>query len=154
MFNRDIKNLYNWLKLFFYLFLITLFIFLWYFKVISIGLNETDNFIEGILFSILNGLIWGMYLNVCGFGLKTSKDFFKYFLLAFLLYFIISGFGYFGISITIRLDRTNIDEIKYLLYYDTIITNSYETILFFTYNLPLFVIIFFVSHILESEIRA
>jgi len=101
---------------------------------------------------MLNALIFGMYLNVCGFQFNKmmSKSFFKYTAVVFLLFMIVQGFGLWGFRFTFNVNKPlNFKLLSYHVYE----SNSEKGIKFFYYNIFQFLIIYFLSFMLESEIQ-
>lgn len=111
---------------------------------ISIG-KETGT--ESWIFLVLNVLLLGIYINVCGFRSKSTNAE-RYLFLSILVILSLSGLGYLGLLI-----KFNPPISDYLLH-DIYQSNSVEGIYFFTYNFLLFTLIYFLSFITEKENEA
>ena len=126
-------------------------IFLLFFLIyehIDIMIITSSHYISGLLWTLMVGLIAYMYMNVCGI-MKTKSDNRYEFIIAFILIILsISGFGYFGIRITIH-ERCYLYD---FLYYYQFQTNSHRGIKFIGYNWLLMLLGFFMSFLLEREI--
>lgn len=111
---------------------------------ITIGI-ETGS--ESWIFVILISLLIGVYMNVVGIHLEKDGNGsnIKFVILFVLIYLSLSGLGYLGILIEIRKPISN-----YLMY-RFFQTNSTHGIWFMFYNLSIFIVIFFISFIVEKE---
>lgn len=146
----DLQSFYAWVRLLFYVSLGLFAIWLLYVEIIIIEINS-EKYYKGLLFSMLNALIFGMYLNVCGFGFNKimSKSFFKYTAFVFILLMTVQGFGLWGFRFTFQVNKPlNFNLLAYNVYE----SNSEKGILFLTFNIYIFGIIWFLSFLLESEI--
>lgn len=146
----DLQGFYAWAKLSFYVSLGVFAIYLLYAEIIIIEIHS-ESYYKGLLFSMLNALIFGMYLNVCGFGFNKlmSRSFFKYTAVVFLVLMTCQGFGLWGFRFTFNVNKPL--NFK-LLAYNVYESNSEKGIRFLTYNIYIFGIIWFLSFMLESEI--
>lgn len=145
----DIQNALIWAKIFIWVSIISLLWFFIYTGSIVIEITEESKY-EGLLFAILNGLIGGMYLNVCGFGLKSiqSKSTIKFTILAFIIWMTVQGFGFWGLRFTFNVNHfLKFDLFQYKVYE----SNSPKGIRFFTYNWYIFTVLWFLSFPLESD---
>lgn len=122
--------------------------FIIYYEYIVIDLPKSRKAFESFMYTILNALMFGIYLNITGFGIKITKRWIKYFLLFVILYLISAGFGTFGISITINLPP----DYRWLLQYRTYCSNNKDGIWFITYNWYILLTVLVISFGTESEI--
>lgn len=103
---------------------------------------STEN--SGFLWLILNALVWNVYLNALGiFHTGIKRKTWKYVILLIAVIVILLGFGYFDVVIRINL---------WILLYTTFSTGSADGIWFFWFNIYLWIPIFFVSFLIESEV--
>lgn len=111
---------------------------------VTIG-NETGT--ESWIFTIINALLLGMYLNIC--GILTSKKYNPTRVLFFfvLIFLAVSGFGYLGLLIEFG------SPVDTILFYYKYQGNSAHGIFFFSYNIILFTLIYFISFITEGDIK-
>lgn len=108
-----------------------------------IDLNILTIEFEHYFWSLLNGLMMGVYLSaLLPLSGKRSK-YVSFALIAFIFLFAICSFGYLGILIYIRLDF-----LQSYLY----ISNQKEGIEFFLANLNWFLSLYAISFIIESEV--
>lgn len=123
---------------YFSIMLIVLFIF----QVIQIYVffgSQNSNF----LWTILNALCWQVYLNALGiFNFGIRKRTYKYLILGLAIFLMLIGFGYFEIVINIHLP---------FLVYQTFSTSSSHGIYFFWLNIYLWIPIFALTFLIESE---
>jgi hypothetical protein len=141
----DLRKVADYLRLIFFLFIIILGMYAIYFEIIIIELTQGKKY-ASFFWSLLNGLILGMYLNITGFFHKAMKKTYKYIALFVIVAFFIQGFGYFGFRFTFNLPS----DINFLSY-NKIDTNSYTFIRFIHYNWYFFVFILVISFIVESD---
>lgn len=99
-----------------------------------------------LLFTLLNGLIFGMYLNILGFTLKSERMWIKALLIFTLIWLFTNGFGGFGIYIKLN---APLDSVFLYTKYQT---NSVLGIRFFINNILLLSTIFISSFLIESEV--
>jgi len=131
------------LKLTFYSGIMLLILFVFIRKWIQIFIMSSSHYTIGLMWTLMVSLILYMYINVCGFLKTKSSNRYEYILVIFLVLFSISGFGYFGLRIVFV-------ENDYL-YYNTFQTNSYRGIKFIAYNIIYFLLIYFISYLIERE---
>ncbi len=118
-----------------------IFLLFWFRIIIVEFLWESESNIESTFFSILNGLIFGFYLN-CLFGSNGSSTTYKIVFIAIFCLFFYLGIQNFGVRLTVDLP---------FLIEKTLSTNSSELIIFFTSNLVFFTSIYLMSYFIESE---
>jgi len=133
----------KWLK-FWLLFLgILIFILFNIFQIIQIRIFFNTQQL-GFLWTILNALVWNVYINALGiFNTGIRKTTYKYVIMLLGVIIILLGFGYF--NVIIRLNFT-------IFLYPQFSTSSSDGIWFFWLNIYLWLPIYFVSFLIESEI--
>lgn len=98
----------------------------------------------GLLWTVLNALVWNVYINALGiFNTGIRKTTWKYVILIIGIFIILSGFGYF--NIVFRFNFT-------IFLYSEFSTSSDSAIWFFWYNIYLWIPIYFITFLMESEI--
>lgn len=100
--------------------------------------SDNSNFI----WSILNVLIIGIFMNIIGIG-SSMKQVNRTFLLLAVVYLAIVGFGYFGFLIKFNLP---------FLIYKKYETNTIRGIYFLTLNIVFLLLVFFISFLSESDV--
>lgn len=105
--------------------------------------DDGNSFIVGIIFTVLNGFVFGGELNAIGFFNKGTKDKrIKYFLIIIVIFLFITGLGFLDFTIYINLP---------FLIYKYFSLSSEHGILFIALNSVLFWIIYFASFTLEKD---
>ena len=97
----------------------------------------------GFLYTILNALVWNVYINALGvFNTGIRKSTYKYMILVIGIFIILLGFGYFNVII----------RLNFLIFlYPQLSTSSSDGIWFFWYNIYLWIPIYFITFLIESE---
>ena len=131
------------LKLTFYSGIMVLILYVFIRKWIVIFIMSSSHYTTGLMWTLMVSLILYMYINVCGFLKTKSSNRYEYILVIFLVMFSISGFGYFGLRIVIVEND--------FLYYNIFQTNSSKGIKFIAYNVLYFLLIYFISYLIERE---
>lgn len=132
------------LKLTLYSGIMFLILYVFIMKWIEVFIISSSHYITGLMWTLMVSLILYMYINVCGFLKTKSSNRYEYILVVFLVMFSVSGFGYFGLRIVIN----NADN---YLYYNIFQTNSSKGIKFVAYNVLYFLLIYFISYLIERE---
>jgi len=98
---------------------------------------------SSILYTLLNALVFGVYINALGiFNKGTKKLKYKLIILSVAILIMITGFGYFDFQI-----HFNLWFFAYRIYS----SSSVHGILFFWINLYFWSAIYFLSYMTESE---
>jgi hypothetical protein len=97
----------------------------------------------GFLWTILNALVWNVYINALGvFNTGIKKSTYKYSILIIGIFIILLGFGYFNVVI----------RLNFIIFlYPEFSTSSDSGIWFFWYNIYLWIPIYFITFLIESE---
>lgn len=132
-------------KLIIYSVIVFFLIYSIYIRWIVLTITESEEN-TGLMYSLLNALIFGMYIGVCGF-VSDSGKMWKVLGIIVLFYLVITEMGYIGIQIFI-----NYPQPFNFLHYRYYESNSEVGILFFIFNVDVFLIIFFLSFLIEKEI--
>lgn len=143
---RIIQDKLKFYKILLVFVVIDVFLFLLLFDVMSIYILGSS---EGkFLFTILNALIFGVYLNIIGFSSSNlfSKFSLKISFLTLLIFISLSGFGYLGFLVQFNF------PLSLGLVHNKWSTATIDGVLFFLFNGYIFIIIYFLSFITESEI--
>jgi len=93
-----------------------------------------------IIFTILNGLVMGVYLNTIGLTSSSKKA--NMLVVFMIIWIVFSCIGLFGFRITLNFE---------IFLYKSYTSNTAEGILFFVSNLPYLALIFMLSHLIEGE---
>ena len=111
---------------------------------LTIGNVQDTSFV----FTLLNALVFGVFLNIIGLNGKGifRKTTIKATTLILLVLLAISGFGFFGLLFVFNF------PLNLILTYNIFSTNTVHGIRFFGYNILLFVLITFFSFLTESEV--
>lgn len=141
------NDIWMFLKVIFLVIFINLFLLLFAIEVIIIYITlGTETGSESWIFVLLNSILLGIYLNVCGLKFGSNKnEIMKYTILFVLVYIAVSGFGYLGVLVEFR------EPISDYLNYRFIQTNSTIAIEFIIWNIVLFILIYFISFMVEKE---
>jgi len=141
---RDFNYLHLKRQIKFWLLFFGLIIFILFniFQVIQIRIFfNTQTF--GFLWTILNALVWNVYINALGiFNTGIRKTTYKYVILLIGIIIILLGFGFF--NVVIRLNFT-------IFLYPQFSTSSSDGIWFFWLNIYLWIPIYFITFLIESE---
>jgi len=141
------NDIWTYLKVFLLSVFIVLLLLLFSLEIIIIYITlGTETGSESWIFVLLNSILLGIYLNVCGLKFGSNKnELMKYMILFCLVYIALSGFGYLGVLIEFR------EPISDYLNYRFIQTNSTIAIEFIIWNIVLFILIYFISFMVEKE---
>jgi len=126
-------------------------VFLLFFLVyehIDIMIITSSHYITGLLWTLMVGLITYMFMNISGIMKTKSSNQYEVVVIFILIALSLSGFGYFGIRITIH-ERCYLYD---FLYFYEFQTNSHKGIKFIAYNWLFMLMIFFISFLVEREI--
>lgn len=105
--------------------------------------NDIEMFNQpSFIFTILNALILGVYLNCLNLVIPTKKV--NSLIIFIVIWIIFSCFGMFGLRITFNFP---------FLIYQSYTSNTAEGILFFIMNLTYFCLIYILSFLIESETK-
>lgn len=144
--NESFSDTALFLKILLISVIIILLLLVFVFRVIVLYITAgTETGSESWIFMLCNALLLGMYLNVIGFQLDTNSNAIRYMLIFTLVYIAISGFGYLGLLIEFR------EPVSNLLFYNEYQSNSAKGIIFFSFNVLLFILIYAISFLTESE---
>jgi len=140
----DYNHLKSDFKFWLIFFAVITLIFLVIFQVIVIQITfGTQD--SSFVYTILNALVWYVYLNALGIGNKgTVNQKIKYLIVIIGILLLLLGFGYFDVQFTFNFP---------FLAYRTLSLSSEHGIYFFFLNLYIFMPVFFVSFLVESEVE-
>lgn len=136
------------LKLTIYSSIMVILLYFIYYEHFIIYLATETSYGIGLLWMLMVALITYMFLNVSGVGKTKTNNNYELIIIIALVFFSISGFGYFGI----RIDIKEKAFIYNYLYYHSFQTNSYRGIKFIAYNWFFVILFFFISFLTEREI--
>jgi len=136
------------LKLSVYSALMVFLLFFLVYEHIDIMIITSTHYTTGLMWTLMVGLITYMYMNITGIMKTKSSNQYEIIIVFVLVILSLSGFGYFGIRITIH-ERCYLYD---FLYYYEFQTNSHKGIKFIGYNWLLMLLGFFISFLVEREI--
>lgn len=112
---------------------------------LTVGNNVSNS---SWIFTLLNALIFGVYLNIIGYGGGNifKRNALRTLLLVVLVILCFSGFGYFGLLVKFNF------PFNLLFFYDIFSTGTVHGIRFLSFNILLFIVILFFSFLLEREV--
>lgn len=151
----ELSRVYTWLRLLAYLFLIICICLLFYYQLIILKFVRERNQTLSMVYTLLNALLFGMYLNAL--GIDTTNEYIKYVFFIAVIILMLFSVNEFGIRIELR--QSIIDEFwQYFrigrpLRYTFIQTNSEKVIIFFSLNLILLIVLYGISFIFEHEVN-
>jgi len=121
------------------LLILTYFLGVWRLDIVA----PTDNWLDGVLYTILNALVFGAYMNTLGlFNDGVQNKTMYYLLIIFVVFFFLSGLGFWNFVFYINLP---------FLFYKYFSLSTHHGIYFIWYNLTLFLIIYVMSFMFERE---
>jgi hypothetical protein len=133
------------LKLLLYLLVLIGIYYILYMKYIYIYIVKDQSINEGYLFTILNSIMFLLFMVSCGFSFEIKEPKYKVFIFLLILYLIYYGFTKIGFGFEFR---KNFGLLEYITYE----SNTHKGILFYIRNfLTLFVFIYIISLFFESE---
>ena len=138
----DIEQLKRDIKFWVIFILVIIFLFLLFTGTIKIlffyGTEESS-----IIYTLLNALVFGVYINALGiFNKGMKKRNYKLIVLVVALFIMLCGFGYFDYRIHFNF---------WFFYYKVFSTSSVHGILFFWLNIYFWSALYFLTFITESE---
>lgn len=136
------------LKLSVYSALMVFLLFFLVYEHIDIMIITSTHYTTGLMWTLMVGLITYMYMNITGIMKTKSSNQYEVVVIFILIALSLSGFGYFGIRITIH-ERCYLYD---FLYFYEFQTNSHKGIKFIAYNWLFMLLIFFISFLVEREI--
>lgn len=116
-------------------------ILLMVFRIIVLEFINNNQFL-GVLYSLLNSMLIGVWLNVIGFGFKNKEKTMRFVLLAVASIFMISSASLVGIRITLNIP---------ILAEKVFETNTGQGAIFYISNIALFDAVSLSSFIAEGE---
>lgn len=140
--HRELSERYLLIKFIVYALIIIAVDLLFLYEVIRIWIS-VDSVNSNIVWTILLTILNGIFLVIIGVG-NSMRQLYKTLLVVMIAYLFFVGFGFFGFLFHF--------DLPFLLYkwYET---NTIRGIYFFVSNLYVFMIIYIVSFISESEVR-
>lgn len=139
----DYNHLYKEVRFWLYFSIIIILLVLLISGVIRIFIEfNTQN--NGFLFTIMNALVWYVYLNAIGIGNRgTTNKNLKYIIILIGILLVLLGFGYFNIRFFFGFWFFN---------YQYFSLSSPDGIFFFWTNQHIFLPLFFITFLTESEV--
>jgi len=149
---QDLQVFLFHIKIFIYLVLIVVVILILKFKIVIIEITENESE-ASIIWVILIALLMGMYISTCFGAIGLSKNWQKYFGLIVIAYLSFSGFGYIGYRIIFDFPEEVLVLINnYAIWKENEFeSNTGQGLRFFAGNLPVFVIVYFITFGIEGE---
>lgn len=152
---QDLQVFLYHIKISIYIAVLVCAILLLKYKIIIFEITEDEDE-ASIIWVLIIALLMGMYITITFGSVGLSKNWQKYFAIIVIAYISFSGFGYIGYRIIFDFPDEVLDLLKnYAIWRENVFeSNTGQGLDFLGGNLPIFLIVYFLSYALEGEKRA